>query len=251
MCASVASIISHAVMAKPRMLGAEALRQAADDVVVGARLGMGLDHLARHLQEGVAAGGVDVVMLEERRRRQHDVGHGGGLGQELLVHADEEIVARQAVAHFVRFRRHDHRVGVLHQHRRHRRPVAEIAPVAGQDRRRCATGRARGSRGRAGRAPRSACGRADRGRALRIERAAAPILPGAGDGRQAARGEELRRAVAAARKAVADADIAALGAAVERARRRRSRRPAMPVIAAAQAGSRRARCARAPCGSTV
>src|SRR5579863_187097 len=49
----------------------------------------------------------------------------------------------------------------------------------------------------------------------RIERAAALICPGAGDGRQASDGKELRRAVARARKAVADADIGALRSPVE------------------------------------
>ena len=79
------------------MLGAEPLGQRADDDMVRARLGVGLDHLARDLEAGVAAGDVDVVVLEEGRRRQHDVGHRGGLGHELLVDAQEEILARHAV----------------------------------------------------------------------------------------------------------------------------------------------------------
>ena len=79
------------------MLRAQPARQLADHVVVGARLGIGLHHRAGELQIGVAAGGVDVVMLQEGRRRQHDIGHCGGLGHELLVDADEEIVAREAL----------------------------------------------------------------------------------------------------------------------------------------------------------
>ena len=46
---------------------------------------------------GVAAGGVDIVMLEEGRGRQHDIGHLRRIGHELLMHADEEIVAREAL----------------------------------------------------------------------------------------------------------------------------------------------------------
>src|SRR3546814_20506844 len=60
-----------------RSLGAQTLGQLADDEMIGLRLGERLDHLARDLQMGVAAGGVDVVMLEEGGCRQHDVGHFG------------------------------------------------------------------------------------------------------------------------------------------------------------------------------
>ena len=35
-------------------------------------------------------------MLGEHRRRQHDVGELGGVGHELLVDADEQIVAQEA-----------------------------------------------------------------------------------------------------------------------------------------------------------
>src|SRR5260221_11565621 len=58
-----------------------------------------------------------------------------------------------------------------------------------------------------------AAGRVDGGAA--IEGAAAAILPGACDGRQAGGGEKLRAAVARAREAVADADEAAARAAVK------------------------------------
>src|SRR6185312_16244297 len=49
-----------------RMLGSQSLGQLADDIVIGSRSPAGLDHLPRHLEEGMAAGGVDVVMLEHR-----------------------------------------------------------------------------------------------------------------------------------------------------------------------------------------
>ena len=44
------------------MLAAQPLGEFADHVVVGARLGIGLHHLARHLQESVAAALIDIVM---------------------------------------------------------------------------------------------------------------------------------------------------------------------------------------------
>ena len=80
------------------------------------------------------AGAIHVVVLEERRGRQHDVGEPGGVGHELLVHADEKIVAQEAGAHGPGVRAHDGRIHVLHQHRGDRRAVAEIGAVASEDR---------------------------------------------------------------------------------------------------------------------
>ena len=60
---------------------------------------MGRHDGAADLQKRVAAGGIEVVMFEKGRRRQHDVGHRGRLGQELLVDADEQIVAAEALVH--------------------------------------------------------------------------------------------------------------------------------------------------------
>ena len=152
------------------MLGAEPPRERADDVMVGPRIGKGLDHLARHLQEAVAARDVDVVVLEEGRRRQDDVGHGSGLGQELLVDAQEEIVARHAVAHLQRFQARPPSGWCS-------APASQRSAVHRRDRagrrsgsRRCATGRAGGPTGRAGRAPRSRCGRAHKARYWRRAR---------------------------------------------------------------------------------
>ena len=79
-----------------RMLGPQALGQACDHVVVLARLARRLDRGTRDLQHGMAAGHVYVVVFEKGRGRQHDIGHGSRLGQELLMHADEEIVTAEA-----------------------------------------------------------------------------------------------------------------------------------------------------------
>ena len=82
----------------------------------------------------MAAAAIDVVVLEERRRRQHDVGHLRRLGHELLVHAGEQIVAGKAVLDLVLIGRNRHRVGVLDDHRRDRRAAVQRLAVAGQDR---------------------------------------------------------------------------------------------------------------------
>ena len=72
-----------------------------------------------------------------------------GLGHELLVHADEQILARKAALDPLLLGRDRDRVGVLDEQRRDRRPARERIALAAQDRRRCATGRACGSTDRA------------------------------------------------------------------------------------------------------
>jgi hypothetical protein len=95
-------MISHAVMAKPGCSAPSRRASAQDTSWLERHSAWRLDHLAGELEDGVAAAGIDVVVLEEGRRRQHDVGHARGLGHELLVHADEQVVAREARAHLAR-----------------------------------------------------------------------------------------------------------------------------------------------------
>src|SRR3546814_5808174 len=64
-------------------------------------------------------------MRQEGRRRQHDVGHGGSLGEELLVQADEQVVAGEAAADGAGIGRDLERIGVLDVERRHRRRSEE------------------------------------------------------------------------------------------------------------------------------
>ena len=104
---------SRGVMAKPRMLGAEALGERADHLVIGAAFARRLDQLRAEQNVLVAAGLVDVVMLEEHGRRQHDVGHLGRLGHELLMDADEQVLAGKAALDQLLLGRDRDRVGVL------------------------------------------------------------------------------------------------------------------------------------------
>src|SRR5262249_3964782 len=95
-----------------------------------------------------------------------------------------------------------------------RRAVAEVAPVVGEDR---ADARLVEDAGRGiddvAALDEAAVERVERGAG--VERAAAAILPGAGDGGGAGGRGDLRRAVARARETVAEADEAALGPPVE------------------------------------
>ena len=77
---------------------------------------------------------VDVVMLDECRCRQHDVRDLRRLGHELFVHAHEEVLSREALVDQTELRCDHHRIRILDEHRGHRRPVAEGAPVTGEHR---------------------------------------------------------------------------------------------------------------------
>ena len=59
---------------------------------------------------------VDVVVLHEHRRRENHVGDLGRLGHELLVHADEEVLARESLVDESELRCDHHRVRVLNEH---------------------------------------------------------------------------------------------------------------------------------------
>ncbi len=191
--------LAHLEAGMPR---SQASGKFAQNPMVGPALGVGLDDLLGHLQIGVPAGLIDIVVFEERRRGQHDVGHPRGVGQELLVHANEQILAPEAVAHFAEFGGDVHRIGVLHEQRLDRRSVAQIALVPGQDRSDAALVERADTRI----APVEAFDHrlveaVDRG--LGVKRAAAFVPPGAGDRRQGCRRVHRGSAVAVAREAVA------------------------------------------------
>jgi len=104
---------------KAAMRCAKAALELADDEMVFTRFARCIDELSRDLKRGVPGGCVKIIELQKARSRQHDVGKRGRLGDELFVHAEEQIFAREALVHLVKIRADHRRVGVLHQHRRH------------------------------------------------------------------------------------------------------------------------------------
>jgi hypothetical protein len=96
-----------------RLVAAEPRQQLVDDREVGPRLTRRLDQPRPVENARMATPCIIVVVLEEHRRRQHDVGHLGRLGHELLVDHGEEALARKAFAGPRLVRRDVHRVGVL------------------------------------------------------------------------------------------------------------------------------------------
>ena len=115
------------------MHGVEAAAERLQHLVVGAAFAGRIDQLGADRNMLVAAAVIEIVMLHEHGRRQHDIGHRSRLGHELLVHGDEQVLAGKTLAHQGLLRRHGHRVGVLDQHRLDRRSALQRLGVAGQD----------------------------------------------------------------------------------------------------------------------
>ena len=196
------------------MFGTEPPGERADHVVIGSAFAGRLDQLRSEQQVLAAAGQIDVVVLDEHGGGQDHVGNLRRVGHELLVHAHEQIVAREAALDRVLFGGDGNRIGVLNEHRGDRRPAAQCVLVAGQDR-----------------ADARLIEHADRGiggvlafdqafvemedRVIVVKSAAAFIAPGAGDRGDAACGMHVGGTVARAREAVAEPEISALGLADE------------------------------------
>ena len=116
-----------------RVFGAEPPREVPDDGVVRPAFPRRLDDPGPEDDVLVSPALVDVVVLDEHRRGQDHVGDLRRLGHELLVHADEEVLAGEALVDQPQLRRDHHRVRVLDEHRGHRGAVAQVPPVAGED----------------------------------------------------------------------------------------------------------------------
>ena len=111
---------------------AQAFGQRADHFVVRAAFPRRLDELRAKHQMRVPAALIEIVMLHEHRRRQHDIRHRGGFRHELLVDDREEILARKAPLHLGLIRRDRDRIGVLDQHRGDGRTVFQCLGFSGQ-----------------------------------------------------------------------------------------------------------------------
>ena len=73
-----------------------ALGELREEPDVGASLAQGLDRLFGKLHVVMAVGALNILMFEERRCGQENVGVVGGVGEELLVDDGEQIGAREA-----------------------------------------------------------------------------------------------------------------------------------------------------------
>ena len=79
------------------MHGIEAAAEALQHLMVGTALAGRIDQLGADRNMLVAAAVIEIVMLHEHGGRKHDVGHGGRLGHELLMHRHEQVLAGKAL----------------------------------------------------------------------------------------------------------------------------------------------------------
>ena len=93
------SISSWSVAVKHGSVIAEARGQAPEDLHVGQRLALRRNDRLGALQPVLAVGGEDVVVLEVRARRQHDVAVQHGVGHRDLDADGEQILAAQPAPH--------------------------------------------------------------------------------------------------------------------------------------------------------
>ena len=150
----------------------------------------------------VPAALIEIVMLHEHRRGQNEIGHGGRFGHELLVDDREEILAGKTLLHLLLLRRDGDRIGVLDEQRRHRPLVAQGVGFTEQN---VADPRLIELADRAvdhiealdHRFPQA------EGAGIRVESAAAPVLPRAKHGGDAQGRMHVHRAVALAGEAIA------------------------------------------------
>jgi hypothetical protein len=75
------------------MFRAQKTRQRLYQFVIGTAFARRLDQLRPDLDVAVTAGLINVIMLHEHRRGQHDIGPASRFGEELFVRGDEQIVA--------------------------------------------------------------------------------------------------------------------------------------------------------------
>ena len=188
------------------MIDAEAAQQFVDDIEIGAGFAGGLDEPGPEQHAGVAAAAIIVVVLEEHGGGQHDIGHFGRIGHELLVDDGEEVIAGEAGAGEPLLRADVHRVGVLDEQRLDRAAAFQGFGVAGED----LADLAHIEFARVALFERGAL---DQrlvelpGTRIGVESAATTMAPGARHGRDGERRMHGRRAVALAGKAVAEAEI--------------------------------------------
>src|SRR5579884_1522287 len=90
--------IDHLIdrLAEARLGEAHSLRKLAEHLYVALRFAYRSDRLIGNLQIVVPIGLLNIFLLEESGRRQHDVGVIGGIGEELIVDDGEQIVTHES-----------------------------------------------------------------------------------------------------------------------------------------------------------
>src|SRR5271156_5469442 len=77
-------------------------------------------------------GSLHILHFKERRRRQQHIRIVRGVGEKLLMHHGEQVLAHHPAQDIVLVRSHRGRIRVIDKHRLHRRPVFRIIAKRGQ-----------------------------------------------------------------------------------------------------------------------
>ena len=89
--------------------------QAAEQLGIGHRFAERRDGRLVEREIEVPPREHDVELFELRGGRQHDVGITRGIGDEVLAHHGEQVLARKPLQHLVLLRHHDHGVRVVNE----------------------------------------------------------------------------------------------------------------------------------------
>src|SRR5512132_3756645 len=95
------------------VVGPKAFGERANHFVIVAAFTRRLDQFGPENEILVPASAINIVVLEEGRRRKYHICHLSRLGHELLMNADEQILAGKAFLDLVLIWRNRHRIGVL------------------------------------------------------------------------------------------------------------------------------------------
>ena len=98
-----------------------ALGQSAKHLDVGTALAQRFDGRVRHLQIVVPVCALQILVLEERGRRKHNVGVVDGIGKELLMHDGEQVGTLQSSNDLVVIGTNRRRIRVVDKERFDRR----------------------------------------------------------------------------------------------------------------------------------
>src|SRR5262245_13453624 len=122
---------AHVVAGGP---GAKTSGEGADQLVIVAAFPGRFNQFGSKNEILVPASPIAIVVLEKRRRRKHNVRHLRCLRLELLMDADEQILASEALLDLVLVGRNRNRIGVLDDQRLNGTTALQRLALAGEDR---------------------------------------------------------------------------------------------------------------------
>src|SRR5262245_61071855 len=115
------------------VVGTKAFGECANHLMIVAAFARRLDQFGSENEILVSASAINIVVLEEGRRRERHICHLAWLRHELLMNADEQILASKALLDPVLIGRNRDRIGVLDDQRLNGTTALQRLLLAGQD----------------------------------------------------------------------------------------------------------------------